>query len=223
MKTKLLCLHGFLGAPSDFDFLSDHFQICAPDLNDYVDLGINEICENLEAVFDFSYGHLLGYSFGSRLGLQIFNQIKSKYKGLKILCLAGHMGLEEKDRGERLKFEQKMITFINSLPSKDFIQFWNSLELFQNDQSIFPRPYDKEVLIKYFDNFGLSKQPMLKAELLQFKEDIMILYGELDKKYLNYAQFNLSEFSFKKIDNLGHRLLQGEEQIILECKGFFNV
>lgn len=133
------------------------------------------------------------------------------------------MGLEEKDRGERLKFEQKMITFINSLPSKDFIQFWNSLELFQNDQSIFPRPYDKEVLIKYFDNFGLSKQPMLKTELLQFKEDIMILYGELDKKYLNYAQFNLSEFSFKKIDNLGHRLLQGEEQIILECKGFFNV
>ena len=222
MKTKLLCLHGFLGAPTDFNFLSDHFQICAPDLNDYVDFNIDEICKKLESNFDFSNGHILGYSFGSRLGLQVFNLLKSKYKTLKILCLAGHMGIKDEEREERLKFEQQMMEKIKSLSTNDFVKFWNSFELFRFDQPISPRAYDKETLIKYFDNFGLSKQPMIKNELIPYKENILILYGDLDKKYCDYAQENLIEFKFKRIQNVGHRLLQSEDRIILECKEFYN-
>ena len=72
----------------------------------------------------------------------------------------------------------------------------------------------KEILIKYFKNFGLSRQPSLKKDLLHFKDKIQIYYGSLDSKYCEYSKHNLSEFNVDYFSNTGHRLLDKKEIII---------
>ena len=52
--------------------------------------------------------HIVGYSFGARLGLQIHDYLNSQKK---IICLAGHLGLENQpQKMERLKFEKSFIS-----------------------------------------------------------------------------------------------------------------
>lgn len=223
MKPKLLCLHGFMGSGEQFNFLKNHFTIIAPDLNNFVHLSIDDIVKKLMVEIDFSTTHILGYSFGSRLGLQIFSHLKMKFPSLKILCLAGHMGLKESERLDRLVFENEMIAKIRGLDEVSFFKFWNQFELFKYDR---PTPfikYDKQILELYFLNYGLSKQPYLLDRLKKFSNDIKFVYGDLDTKYKNYAMSSLDDFYVQILAGAGHRLLQYPDAIKKITKDFYNV
>lgn len=213
---KILCFHGFLGFPSDFDFLKDHYDIHAPDLSDYVQLSYPQLLKKMNHEFNLNHCHLLGYSFGARLAARIFSDINSQ---CKLFMLAGHLGLEStKEIKERESVESDFIQKVQTYSDEEFLKYWNSLELFKWDDPIkVANLHNKD---KYFLNYGLSKQPPLKEKLIKKKKNIKINYGELDQKYVTYATQKLPMFELRFWAETGHRLLQNKQKILDELKGF---
>lgn len=195
------CFHGFLGSPSDFDFLNGHI-VEALDLDKLIDQSIEQIAKVVTGDI------LVGYSFGARLALRVFALDPNRFE--KIILLAGHMGLPETEKKDREKVEEYFLKMIDENSMSDFIDKWNQLELFEFDQKIVPVKQDKEVLRKYFINWGLSKQEDYHRSLLPYKDKLKWYFGANDKKYCEYAKKNLGEYNVEFIPNAGHRLLQNE-------------
>ena len=66
-KPKILCLHGFLGKSSDFDFLSSEYDIFAPELSRYIDQSLEQMVSSLSKESQTSLGVYLG------LGIEVGN------------------------------------------------------------------------------------------------------------------------------------------------------
>jgi pimeloyl-ACP methyl ester carboxylesterase len=212
---NLYCLHGFLGCASDFDFLKPDYNIHALELDELVDKSLSDI-DDLIIGEDIT---LLGYSFGSRLALRLLALNPKKYQ--KVFCFAGHLGLSShEDRHTRKGFEDKMITALKENSMHDFLKMWNSYDIFKGDMPIRSNTTDKSIIIKYFENWGLSKQEYLKDKLILERDKINFYYGELDKKYVNYAKNELSSFNVTIVKNCGHRLIQNQEFISKEINRY---
>jgi pimeloyl-ACP methyl ester carboxylesterase len=213
-KPKILCLHGFLGKSSDFDFLSSEYDIFAPELSRYIDQSLEQMVSSLSKERDLSQYHILGYSFGARLGLQIYSRMNGSNK---LICLAGRFELEpQEDLCFRKKFEFSLLEKLKTMSKEDFLSFWNHLPLFAYDEHLMHPNFVAAAY--YFKNYGLSKQPPLKEKLWERRGDIHFYYGEKDEKYCQYAQRYLSDWSVSVLPNIGHRILQHPKEVIKICK-----
>lgn len=210
MEELILCLHGFLGSPKDFSFISSNESIFIPELDDFVTMPLGDIGRAFISKLDAGDSNILiGYSFGARLAMQIYLLAPNRFK--KLILLAGHGGLENSlDRVSRLDIEENFIQEINDRDFESFITYWNSLALFEKDFNISPPEKDKELLASYFTNYGLSKQPYLLDKLVPHKESIVWMYGEEDTKYATYARSELAKFKVDFISDAGHRLLKNK-------------
>lgn len=210
---RILCLHGFLGSPKDFDFLKDEFDIIAPDLSAYVLLDYKELQAKLSKLIHLEKCHFLGYSFGARLGARLFSDLKKKdidKNNNKLVCMAGHLGIkEDSEREDRLKIEKKFIEIINNSNEKTFLDYWNQLHLFKDDLPLVSCNYINAR--SYFENYALSEQPFLTKILFKVKEQIYFFYGENDQKYTSYAKSELTDFKVEYIEKAGHRLIKQHE------------
>lgn len=203
---SLICLHGFLGSPQDFDFLSASFDTYCPDLDAYIDKEVGEILEEI-SLKTSKRRVLIGYSFGARMAMQVFLKSPSSFDSLYLL--AGHAGIETQE--QRIKRESIECHFkkqINELAPNDFYDYWNNLDLFNFDEKLETKEFDKNCVLSYFEKWGLSKQPFLRDELLKYKDKIKWYFGEKDFKYVEYARENLFQFDVHFIKNTGHRLLK---------------
>ena len=208
---KIIALHGFLGSPNDFDFLKKDFDIDAPNLLEYVQNDFDILAEKIIT----EPCHILGYSFGARLGARL----KIKYPNMvkKCFLLSGHMGLKTStERESRVEFENSMIQKLSELSSADFLRFWNGLDLFTFDEPL-QGDYHLKDWVSFFEKYGLSKQAYLLDDLLKFKSDIFFGYGKQDLKYKNYANYELNDFFVKFFDG-GHRVLRNEEAVVQTLK-----
>ena len=70
---EIIYLHGFLGSPSDFDFLRSEFSTKNIDLNLMIDASLEEIESKIIDSAD-SKPVLLGYSFGARMAVRLFTR-----------------------------------------------------------------------------------------------------------------------------------------------------
>ena len=80
-KLKLLCLHGFLGQSSDWNFLRARWNIVAPDLfvpGPAGESSMTEWAENLLVLLPGRYV-LVGYSLGGRLALHALAAAPGKF------------------------------------------------------------------------------------------------------------------------------------------------
>jgi hypothetical protein len=206
---KILCLHGFLGTPENFDFLKESYQIKALNLCDFVHLGFDELFEQLQnfGVFE-GVDAILGYSFGARLGLR-FKVLKQMR--IPLFCIGGHLGLREsEDILKRKKFEDNMIKKICSFTEEEFLGYWNSLDLFSSDKPL--NSINMKNADLFFKNYGLSSQEYL-FDLLNTRKDIYFLYGGNDSKYSSYARTKLNGFELEIVPNVGHRALAHHDVI----------
>lgn len=206
---KFLALHGFLGTPEDFDFLKAKFNIVAPDLSKLVELDKQELYKYLINIINIeSIDYIIGYSFGSRLGLslKVENQLD-----LPIYCLAGHMGLNPKELGVRGEVEEKFCEKIISLNRQEFLKYWNSLELFKYDEPLKKINFNNAQL--FFEKYGLAKQLELIPRVKE-RSDFHFLYGDKDTKYKTYALKNLKKFDVELLQDAGHRLIQYPECVM---------
>lgn len=210
---EVVCLHGFLGNKSDFDFLKGTFHIRALDLDKYIDKTISEISDDIFDQVTSGEVTLIGYSFGARMAIRIFLENPNKFS--KLILLAGHAGLPEgSDFIARKKFEEMICKKLKDLDNKSFFKFWNSIALFENDMPVGFKNDDLSIGGKYLQLWGLSKQKYMRDELLKYKEKVFWNFGALDKKYCVYAKCELLEFDVHYIEGAGHRLLQHEDKVI---------
>ena len=206
---ELLCLHGFLGSPDDFNFLKRSYKVIAPDLSSLVHLPYQELLATLRQTLCHNDFHILGYSFGSRLAARLYYDLDTNGK---LICLAGHLGLNTQyDKVVRKKFEDQQIELLNKVSEKEYLLKWNNLNLFSNDTPILMGNFKQAYY--YFSNYGLSKQPYLIDRLRPLNEKIVFHYGELDQKYCDYARKYLIDFNVCYHTDKGHRLLQDHELV----------
>lgn len=206
---KKIFFHGFLGNANQFTPLIDEHSFVFP-IDDYIDSNIDQITTRIKKFLDGEVGHLIGYSFGSRMAMQVYCHAPQLFN--KLILLTGHAGIDcASSRQSRLEIEESFVEKLNDFDKDNFKKFWNSLDLFCADHPIEISHYSPKHLQKYFINWGLSKQPYLLESLKQHKENVFWFFGEQDKKYSDYAKRELSDFNVKIFPGLGHRVYQSED------------
>lgn len=193
--------HGLLGSPQDFSFLSD-FEVRLHDLyemNSFPEITSDDI--------------LIGYSMGGRVALEIAH--KNHFKLKQLVLISAHPGLEsDEEKIQRQILEDQIIEKLTSLEKKDFLQWWNSLEIFRHD---FPIDCDENRFKKsqeLFERFRLSRQSFFLHDMIKHKEKILYVVGLSDHKYMDLVSEMLlpHDIEIKGIPG-GHRLFQTPEEL----------
>jgi len=148
---RILCLHGFLGRASDFDFLKKDYEVIAPELSEYVSMQFDELLSSFRECYLNEVDIILGYSFGARLGSRLIFETKLD---IPMICLAGHGGLKtSSEKKERIKFEKEIIKKLGEQTETEFLRDWNNYGIFSHDQPVIDGNFKNAVL--YFKNYGL--------------------------------------------------------------------
>lgn len=205
---KIHCFHGFLGSERDFDFLRNAFDIQSYDMN--------ELCSGSK---EAAYAKLqiaqedvvLGYSFGARFALGAFE----KYNPKALFMLAGHAGLSDEERDQRILVEDQFVHKVETLEFGEFIAYWNGLSLFKDDEPIAPKEVSKDMMVHMFREFGLSRQKNYSEVLKRNKDKVFWLCGKKDKKYYNYTKENIEPLGIEcEYIDAGHRLLKKQDDVL---------
>lgn len=191
--------HGFLGSPSDFEFLKGEQVV----LHDVYEL------KNYPSITEEDT--LIGYSLGGRIAMEI--AIRHHFKVKRIVLINAHTGLSSIDEAkEREHFENRIIEKLKTLPKDEFMEFWNRLPIFCADEPIAVTEERYLASAELFYKHRLSGQKDFLPELIQHKDKILFLIGDQDEKYVELAQKKLIPQNIHvKFLKGGHRLFQAAE------------
>lgn len=176
--------HGFLGSPSDFDFLK----------------GESVVLHDLyrETPVTFPEDILIGYSMGGRLAMELAR--KNGFK--KLILINAHPGLEDdKEREVRSQWEEEVVERL-AVP-ETFLNWWNALPLFHADRPVMNVP---DGSINLFRRMALSRQDNFLPFLAENKKKVHFILGEKDPKYSALAN-RLTGLDVHLVP-AGHRLFQ---------------
>jgi 2-succinyl-6-hydroxy-2,4-cyclohexadiene-1-carboxylate synthase len=173
------CLHGFLGRPSDWDFLGDTFEIRAIDL--FRD-GLDPLRE--AAPDDF----LLGYSMGGRLALVTL--LERSFRGAVIVSAGLNVeGVGE--RATRLREDERWARRFESEEWSSLLSAWNAQSLFAGEVQPFERiesDYDRRTLANALRNWSPAVLEPLARRLPEIESRVLWIAGERDPKYVAVAE-----------------------------------
>ncbi len=203
----LLLIHGFTGSNKSFDIVSkymqQYFKVVRIDLvghgksmtyneSDYsFENSINSIISIINKL-KFRKVNILGYSLGGRIAMHIASNFQKKINNL-ILCSASY-GLENpEEKKKRINSDQKLISLLEEKGIKDFVNYWESISLWESENKL---PLEKRTkhkkirlennplgLAMNLKNQGQGKQNNLLPELQKIDTKTLILYGSNDEKY----------------------------------------
>ncbi|MES2344759.1 MAG: alpha/beta fold hydrolase [Chlamydiota bacterium] len=179
---KIVLLHGFLGAPEDWDGVIHHLKNsfkCYP-------LPLPLTLEDFPKLLDSRHIDqciLIGYSMGGRVALQLQQKYTDRIN--KLVLLSSHFGLkEETEKQKRWDEDCILAKKLETMPIKEFLADWYAQPLFAGFDMPQRRLHiDKTYHSTLLRNYTLSKQPFLLP-----KKDTLLLYGERDAKYKNLYQ-----------------------------------
>jgi 2-succinyl-6-hydroxy-2,4-cyclohexadiene-1-carboxylate synthase len=231
LETGIVFIHGFLGAPSDWDQVAG--QISAKPLF-FVDLNSEfEVVDLNFQAWPKAFKNWLkkkkisvpvkvvGYSMGGRLALPLLDQ------GLvqSAILLSSHLGFPElalKERTERRLENQKWSEkFLNDDWEK-VIKDWNDQEVFKDsthEPKRLEQNYNRTKLAAMLTGFSLSDQKDYSQLFKTRKSQIAYLVGNKDKKYGMLALKFMRDFPAAKIEiiqNSGHRMIFDQPQSVAE-------
>lgn len=186
---KIACLHGFMGDPSDWDFLtsqlSEH-EVIRPSIRPAADwrTGLAQLKDEIP---DDSV--LIGYSMGARLALGLTLDDPSRYLGL--LFCSGNPGIEDdQQRVNRYAADCRIADRIASEDRTEFLEHWYSSSVFQ---TLSPEVRDQEIrrkLAREGDDwssalrcYSVAEQPNYWPKLSEIAIPCLAVGGLLDKKY----------------------------------------
>ncbi len=187
-KPNIYTLHGFLGLPSDFDFLDiPHFSCAvkpAPSFESWA--------QSFNDSITTTHNILIGYSMGARLALQAWKANPKLWND--IILISGHPGLTE-GHEERLNADklwaERFLKDDWDLLMKD----WEGQAALKSYSiTRYEKNYKREELASHLLHFSLGKQPLFDAPAL------WILGGEDPKKIKQRLPNPIV------IENKGHRL-----------------
>ncbi len=165
---EITALHGFLGLPSDWDFLkSAGFKVRTPPLDDIPKKG----------------GTLLGYSMGGRLGLQALLD-GAKYK--RAVIVSTGLGIEGDDaRARRQSADEKWAKHFESEPWQRVMRDWNAQSVFGgNEANRREEDFDRRELARMLRQWSPAVLPPLAPRLHEIRIPVLWVVGERDEKYV---------------------------------------
>lgn len=167
-------LHGFLGLPSDWDFLRDaRFAIRA------IDLWREEPLASLAR----ATGHdaILGYSLGGRIALEIL--LRQRFaKG--VIISAGLGTEDERERSARREADEAWALRFESDPWPELMREWNAQAVF-GGQAIerHERDFDRRALAAVLRRWSSGLQEPLASRLHGIETPVLWIAGERDETY----------------------------------------
>jgi 2-succinyl-6-hydroxy-2,4-cyclohexadiene-1-carboxylate synthase len=170
----IVALHGFLGHPSDWNFLRDEgFDVRAPNLFDGEPIGDGDT--------------LLGYSMGGRLAL---HALLNGAKFSRAVIVSAGLGVEGDDaRAERRVADEAWAQRFERNEWSDVMRDWNAQPLFAgNELPREERDFDRAALAKALREWSPAVLPPIASRLHELRLPILFVAGERDAKYVAEAE-----------------------------------
>ena len=243
-------LHGFLGDARDWSDIAkslvEQYFCILPDLPGH---GQNtvlppepitltslaaELLNSLEAQ-DIVTIHLVGYSMGGRLALQF--ALRYPQQVLRLVLESASPGIEERSaRTQRQDLDQQRAAQIiqNGLPA--FLKTWYAAPLFS---SLSERPellasilarrqsMSTESAARMIAELTPGRMPSLWAQLKKVQMPVLVLAGELDRKYADEARLvarEIPDARFALAPGAGHAIhLESPEWVARQLKEFLTI
>lgn len=203
---NLICLHGFMGSKSDWDFLNgelDDVNIHSLDLPGHglsnSVINKSDFFQELETYLNSIEGKkvLLGYSLGGRLALE-FSKI---YKLDGLILESAHFGLKnESEKHKRLEEDKKLAKKLSSIKTEPefskYLDAWYELELFGDlkTHSSYPELFKRRLsnsptkLADALLAFSPSIQNSTVSDIENLKIPWAYLAGSKDERYAKQAK-----------------------------------
>ncbi len=212
-EIKIYALHGFLGRPSDWNFL--HPQPISIDLMDQ-SMPVKNPWEWAHR-FNHEITHhsgtlniLLGYSLGGRLALHVLLDDPSQWDGA--IFISTHPGLAtQEEREHRKKMDAEWALRFSTEPWNDLLEKWDKQDALINSSAL-PRAeehYSRERLALALTTWSLGKQDDLRKPLQALNVPILWLAGQNDQKSASIAaslKLHHPLSVIKIIQDAGHRI-----------------
>ncbi|KAA3613298.1 MAG: 2-succinyl-6-hydroxy-2,4-cyclohexadiene-1-carboxylate synthase [Calditrichaeota bacterium] len=237
----IIFLHGFLGSARDWfsvaEILSKNYCCLLVDLpghgesRDLPKSGYTmPVCaENIIHLLKelrIHTTHLVGYSMGGRLGFYLAAHYQKFFD--KIVLESASPGLQtDAEKQQRIKQDAEIAQKLESLPFQDFLDYWYTLPLFGSLRKHERLGHLKKVrqtvytegLIFSLRKMGTGVMPNLWPELHNITNPVLLLTGDLDKKFENInREINekLPDGRHQIIRAAGHNLHFEQQKIFIE-------
>jgi 2-succinyl-6-hydroxy-2,4-cyclohexadiene-1-carboxylate synthase len=209
----LLLLHGFTGSAQSWrpllPTLSLHFQVITPDILGHgrspippspADYQMAKVAATLITLLDQHTrqpAHLLGYSMGGRLALYLAIHYPHRFRSL--ILESASPGLKtEAERESRRQRDNALADRIERDGIEAFVDFWETLPLWASQEQL-PAPTRARLRQQRLQNnpiglanslrgMGTGVQPSLWPHLAEVTTPVLLLTGELDRKFVSIAQ-----------------------------------
>ncbi len=223
------CLHGFLGEPSDWDFLKSSLApkgwqwyqhslfgetMLQPSgakaewskkFHDYLNSKMVSFSSEKLKI-------LVGYSMGGRLALQSFFENQTFWDAaIFISTHPGLLCLEEKISRQKSDLEWAR-RFLNE-DWQLLYKSWNQQTVFKN----FPEPirleenFSRDILSAALKNWSLAHQENYADRLQNSEKKYLWIIGGQDEKFLNLAIQKIPKTKTAILEGQGHRLIFAEK------------
>ena len=228
-KVNFICLHGFLGQPTDWDLIKSYFMVSPfaqkfdwwsvdymnqPGLdarNSFLEWSQNF---NRQVAQKFPLGPriLVGYSLGGRLALHALAESAKLYDA--VILLSTNPGLtREKEKVDRVQNDQIWAQKFLQSPWAELMTQWNGQNVFK-DSLLEPKRleihYQRDLLAKALTEWSLANQADFRELIASQQEKILWLSGEKDIKFLSIAmeiQKKSPGIATETIAGAAHRVL----------------
>lgn len=230
----LVFLHGFTGSVETWSevvrIFDGKFKIIRIDLTGHGKSAIpkddqrytmEEQVEDLEAVFNklgLTEFILIGYSMGGRIALAY--TLKYSLRVVSLILESASPGLKTKqERLERRQADKALAERLTTGGMLKFVNFWEEIPLFKSQKSL---PTEKQLAIRYerlgqstiglsnsLIGIGTGSQPSYWETLQKIQIPVLLITGEIDKKFVHIAREMEKTFPFVKhttIMSAGHAI-----------------
>ncbi len=228
---KLLCLHGFTGAPASWDAarrnLSPETDVDVPALLGHDDATIastsfedevDRLAERLRR-HGTSGCHVAGYSQGGRLALGLL--VRHRELFARATLIGASPGLRsEQERARRRAQDERLATRLETEGLESFLAHWEALPLFASQRDLpegrlagqrrVRRQHQASGLARALRTLGLGRMPSYWDDLASLELPVHLLVGELDGKFRALADEMAALLPRATIDvvgGAGHNLL----------------
>ncbi len=228
-KIKIICLHGFLGLPSDWDLIRNYFMASSladqfewwsvdylntPGLDPRNDFTAWAKNFNNKVLQRFPEGPriLVGYSLGGRLALHALKVASELYDNA--IFISTNPGLlRDKEKAEREKSDQQWSEKFLKTPWAELMNEWKTQPVFKDSLTEPHRleaSYDRSMLAQSLQQWSLVRQEDFRDFIAQKGSQILWVCGEKDIKFASIAM-ELEKRSAKiqsvTLPKVSHRIL----------------
>ncbi len=224
MNETIWAIPGFLGLPSDWDFLKWK-NIVGVDLHAF---GWNSLTAWAKQFNDWIAKQnkdpaiLMGYSLGGRLALHVLLDRPQQWKAA--IIISTHPGLtDSQEKQKRFEHDQKWVERFQTEKWESLMESWNAQDVFKQDVFHFDRleaNYQRPQIIKTLFQGSLLKQADLRQHIANCSMPILWITGSLDQRYCQLAQsliFAHFLSRWEKIADAGHRVPWTQSHLFSQC------